>query len=224
MALRLKLAEAAMELQMARVFLPDLSVHVIRRGINRMPIFGDDSDREFVLAMMEHASTHEGVDIHAYVLMSTHYHLIATPSVKDALPHAMRDIGREYVRRYNRKYNRIGTLWTGRYRAIPITNERYWLTCLRYIEQNPVRAQMVSSPSDYKWSSFSFHGLGHPQGWLKPHPVYMALGPTAEDRQSAYRALCGIPLDESELVRQRNGLFARAERASSTPPAEPESP
>jgi putative transposase len=183
-----------------------MSVHVIRRGNNRTPIFGDDADHELFLALLEASSARRDVDVHAYALMTTHYHLIATPRAETAVPRMMRDIGREYVLRYNRKYSRIGTLWAGRYRSIVISDERYWLTCLRYVEQNPVRAQMVSSPGDYKWSSFWFHGLGQPHAWLTPHPVYTALGRTAEERQSAYRALCGTVLSEAELVRQRNAL------------------
>ena len=154
-------------------------------------------------------SGRRGVDIHAYTLMTNHYHLIATPSAEGALTRMMTDLGREYVLRYNRKHGRIGTLWTGRYRSIVITDERYWLTCLRYVEQNPVRAQMVSSPGDYPWSSFCFHGLGHSHPWLKPHPVYLELGRTAEERQSVYRGLSGVALTEADLVRQRHAFVAR---------------
>lgn len=173
-----------------------------------MDIFRDDADRELFLGLLEAASRRRGVDVHAYVLMTTHYHLIVTPKSKEALPWMMCDLGREYVLRHNRKHGRIGTLWTGRYRPILITDERYWLTCLRYIEQNPVRARMVSAPGDYKWSSFWFHGLGEPHDWLTPHPVYLALGATPEARQAAYRALCGTALNEAELVRQRHALVA----------------
>jgi putative transposase len=121
----------------------------------------------------------------------------------------MRDVGREYVLRYNRKHDRIGTLWTGRYRSIVITDDRYSLTCLRYIEQNPVRANMVLAPSDYRWSSFGFHGLGHRSDWLVPHPAYTALGSTPEERQCAYREICSTELPDSDLVRQRHALFPR---------------
>lgn len=194
---------------MSRLYLPNMNSHVIRRGHNRAPIFTDDADYELFLALLEATSGRRGVDVHAYALMTNHYHLIVTPNAAGALTRMMADLGREYVLRYNRKHGRIGTLWTGRYRSIVITDERYWLTCLRYVEQNPVRAQMVSSPEDYPWSSFCFHGLGHPHAWLKPHPVYLELGRTAEERQGAYRGLSGAALTEAELVRQRHAFIAR---------------
>jgi putative transposase len=173
------------------------------------PIFGDETDYEFILALLEFTSGRRGVDVHGYGMMTNHYHLNVTPRSATALPDMMRDLGREYVLRYNRKYGRIGTLWAGRHRQIPITDERYWLTCLRYIEQNPVRAQMVAHPGDYKWSSFRANGLGESVPWLTPHPVYLALGSTPEERQIAYRAICGETLNEAELTRQRHGLLCR---------------
>src|SRR5262249_30231327 len=159
------------------IIIPDgLSGHVIRRGNNRGPIFTDDYDRELFLAVLERMSTRHSVNVHAYVLMTNHYHLIATPGVSRRLSLMLRDLGREYVQRYNRRHDRIGTLWSGRPRAIPIHDERYWLTCLRYIEQNPVRARLVATAADYRWSSHLFHAFGAPTDWLKPHPLYLALG------------------------------------------------
>jgi len=113
----------------------------------------------------------------------------------------MKQVGEEYVRYFNRKYDRIGTLWTGRYRGIDIGDEKYWLTCLRYVEQNAWRAGMVSSPDAYPWSSYRVHAFGESSDWLELHHVYLALGRTPEDRQRAYRAICGIPLADDELAR-----------------------
>jgi REP-associated tyrosine transposase len=192
-----------------RVYLPDISLHVIRRGNNRASIFADETDYEFILALLEFTSARSGVDVHGYGMMTNHYHLIVTPRSAAALPQMMRDLGREYVLRYNKKYGRIGTLWAGRHRALPITDERYWLTCLRYIEQNPVRAKMVTHPGDYKWSSYRANGTGESVPWLTPHPVYLALGSTPEERQTAYRAICGEALNDAELTRQRHGLVCR---------------
>jgi putative transposase len=123
-----------------RFFVPGGSVHVIRRGNNRGAIYRDDIDRLVFLKILREAAEEHGTAVHGFVLMTTHYHALATPDDAKALPRTMKAIGDRYVRYFNRKYDRIGSLWAGRYRAIPVDTELYWLTCLRYIEQNPVRA------------------------------------------------------------------------------------
>jgi hypothetical protein len=98
----------------------------------------------------------------------------------------------------NKKYGRTGTLWDGRYRDPIVAEERYFFTCLRYIEHNPVKARMVIRPEDYRWSSYRFHAYGEPSAWLVPHPLYLALGKTAKERQAAYRALSRL-LPDADL-------------------------
>src|SRR5439155_6171532 len=152
------------------------SIHIIRRGNNRGPIFVDDYDREMFLALFEIMSCRHSVPIHGYTLMTNHYHVIGTPPDATSLSLMLRDVGREYVKRYNRRHDRIGTLWSGKPRTILVRDERYWLTCLRYIEQNPVRAQIVNNAADYRWSSYRFNAFGEPHPWLVHHPVYEMLG------------------------------------------------
>jgi putative transposase len=184
-------------------FIEGFSSHVIQRGNNRCRIFEDDEDRERFLLMLAAASRRRDLTIHGYVLMDTHFHLLTTPEDGASLSSAMRDLGRDYVRSFNRKYDRIGTLWSHRPRAIPILDERQWLTCLRYIEQNPVRAKMVDAPSAFRWSSYGTHATGIRCEWLTPHALYLALGHTDAIRQSVYRAICGEPLNTADLIAQR---------------------
>ena len=188
---------------MARVYVPGLSAHVIRRGINRCAIFCDDEDRRTFLAIASQSARDGGTVFHAYVLMTTHYHGLVTPTHRGALPDTMKMIGERYVEYFNRKYGRIGTLWTGRYMALIIDSERYLFNCVRYIEQNPVRARMVASAGDYCWSSYRFHAFGERSDWLTEHAAYRALGVTSHERQTAYRAACEIPLTDDELAMQR---------------------
>src|ERR1019366_3078438 len=148
-----------------RIFVPDVSLHVIQRGNNRGSIFGDAADHEVFLSFLKTASARYGVAVHGYALMTNHYHLVVTPQDDRALPRTMKELGGRYVNHFNRKHQRIGTLWNGRYRAILIMDETYWLTCLRYVEQNPVRAQMVRTPELYPWSSHRVHALGADPGW-----------------------------------------------------------
>ena len=98
-------------------------------------------------------------------------------------------LGRYYVQYFNYHYQRTGTLWEGRYKATLIDSEAYLLTCMRYIELNPVRAGMVSHPSEYPWSSYRCNALGQPNDLLTPYSEYLQLGTSAEARQAAYRQL-----------------------------------
>jgi putative transposase len=185
-----------------RTFIPGISVHVIQRGNNRVPIFGSSNDCEQFLEFLRRSARNFCVTLHAFVLMTTHYHLIVTPTSVAALPKMMKALDGGYVRYFNKRHERIGTLWNGRYRGLPIEDERYWLTCLRYIEQNPVRAGMVQAPHDYQWSSYSAHAFGRWPTWLTPHAVYQSLGRDDGERQRAYRELCGrsVKSDDPLLI------------------------
>jgi putative transposase len=185
-----------------RSFEPNVSIHAIHRGNNRSMMFCDDADYELFLAFLEYAAARFELAVHAFALMTTHYHLHVTPQTREALPRAMKSANGRYVRYFNRKYERMGTLLAGRYRPIAIVDDNYWLTCLRYVELNPVRARMVRDPAQYRWSSYRAHALGESIDWLAPHPIYDALGATPAERQAAYRALCKIPLTETDMTLQ----------------------
>jgi putative transposase len=187
-----------------RMFVPDVSVHVIRRGNNRCTIAKDDADFLELLRTLRFASHQFDVAVHGYVIMTNHYHLIATPAREHALPLMMKTVGERYVRYFNARYDRIGTLWSGRYNAIAIDSEIYFLTCLRYIEQNPWRASMVETADSYEWSSCRAHAFGQRIDWLAPHAAYLALGEDSKEREAAYRAICAVALTDDELAEQRH--------------------
>ena len=183
-----------------RSFEPDVSLHVIHRGNNRITVFDDDPDFELFLVFLKRASQRYGVNVHAFALMTNHYHLIATPTDAGGLAAMMKAANGRYVRFFNKKYARIGTLWNGRYKAIPIQDESYWLTCLRYVELNPVRANIVTKPEAYRWSSYRAHAFGDAPSWIAPHPVYDSLGSDAESRRRIYRELCKPALTPTEVT------------------------
>ena len=181
-----------------------ISVHVIRRGVNRCAIYADDDDRSMFLRILRNACERHRTAVHAFVLMTNHYHLLATPRDGHSLSQTMKRVGERYVRYFNRRHSRIGTLWTGRYTSIPIETEQRLLVCLRYIEQNPVRAGIIAAPHEYRWSSCRSHVLGPRADWLTEHGLYQALGRTTGERRAAYRAICGISLSHDELWAQRH--------------------
>jgi REP element-mobilizing transposase RayT len=110
--------------RLGRYFLPDQPLHLIQRGNNREAVFFCDEDYELYRAWLAEAAARHGCAIHAYVLMTNHVHLLATPQAPLSLPRMMQALGRRYVRHVNDAYRRTGTLWEGRYRAAPIDSER----------------------------------------------------------------------------------------------------
>jgi putative transposase len=108
--------------------------------------------KQMITAMRQHGFADR---TRPYVLMTNHVHLLVTPGGDFSISHMMQDLGRKYVRYVNHSYKRTGTLWEGRYKARLVDSEIYLLTCMRYIEMNPVRAGMVDTPGSYKWSSYA---------------------------------------------------------------------
>lgn len=96
--------------------------------------------------------------IHAYALMANHVHLLVTPENENGIAKLMQAIGRRYVQYINRSYRRTGSLWEGRYKSSVVQAETYLLTCMRYIELNPVRAAMVQDPAQYRWKAIGLTG------------------------------------------------------------------
>ena len=121
--------------------------------------------------------------------MDNHVHLLVTPGTAEALPGMMQALGRRYVRYFNDRHSRTGTLWDGRYKSTLVQSESYLLTCMAYLDLNPVRAGLVAKPSEYAWSSHS-HYVGQRQDKLiTPHPLVWELGNTPFAREAAYAAL-----------------------------------
>jgi putative transposase len=185
--------------RLPRFFVPGLPLHVIQRGNDRTPIFCRRHDLTFFRDCLARAACAHVVTIHAYVLMTNHVHLLVTPSIAASLPRMMQSIGRIYVQYFNSIYRRTGTLWEGRYKSAIVDDERYLLTCMRYIELNPVRARIVASPGEYPWSSFGANACGARDDIVEPHAIYRALGNCPQARQAVYRALFRDAIPEADL-------------------------
>jgi putative transposase len=187
-----------------RICIPGLTQHVVQRGNNKGTVFGDAADYRFFLKLLHHESARCAVAIHAYALMTNHFHLMATPSDQTGLSTMMQSLGRVYVPAFNLKHQRTGGLWEGRYRSFVIESESYWLTCMRYVELNPVRAGIVPASDEYRWSSARAHLSGCEDPLLVFHELYLRLGGTPLDRQHAWRAICGEAISDSELAQVRD--------------------
>ena len=187
----------------ARVTLPGIAHHVIQRGNNRQACFYMDDDYETFLEWLEKYSAQTGCQIHAYVLMTNHVHLLVTPKAQQSLALMMKHLGQRYVQYVNRTYQRSGSLWEGRFRSCLVQSNRYVFSCYRYIELNPVRAAMVEHPAEYRWSSYRVNAQGEACDLLSPHPTYLALAATRAKRAAVYRSLFNdvLPPDLVEELR-----------------------
>jgi len=190
--------------RLPRFYFPGAVLHVIQRGNDRAAVFVGTDDRRLYLRFLEHAARTHGVAIHAYVLMDNHVHLLASPNHPMAVPRMMQSVGRRYVGRFNSVHDRSGTLWEGRYKAALVESEAYLFTCHRYIELNPVRAGVVASPGEYRWSSHRANAYGAYDSIVSPHPMFVALAERADERHDLYRHLFGEPLAENALKEIRD--------------------
>jgi putative transposase len=191
------------------MYLPDVPCHVIQRGNNRNACFFSDYTYQYYLDCLYDASQRYGLRVHAYVLMTNHVHLLMTPARIDSISLAMQSIGRRYVQTINKDFCRTGTLWESRHKASLVDKENYLLACMRYIELNPVRANMVSDPQEYRWTSYRSNALNEFDKLVNCHEVYNSLGGDMDERVRAYRLLFASTPDPKELALiRRSALFS----------------
>lgn len=127
--------------------------HVILRGVNRQSIFQEVEDRQKLTETLARYKVTGHYKIFAYCLMDNHIHLLLQEN-EEPIGEAMKRIGSSYVSWFNKKYGRCGHLFQERFKSEVVDSDRYFLTVLRYIHQNPVKAKMVTNISDYRWSSY----------------------------------------------------------------------
>ncbi len=187
-----------------RFFVPDIANHVIQRGNNREAVFFEDEDYQTYKNILHESAVSSGVKIHAYVLMTNHIHILATADTTGGISLMMQKTGRFYVPYINHKYQRTGTLWEGRFKSSLVDSDFYVLACMRYIEMNPVRAKMVESPADYKWSSYGFNAHDLTDRLVTPHASYLGLSLKKKLRYKKYVDLFSEHLEENVLKSIRN--------------------
>jgi len=194
--------------------LPGVPLHVVQRGNNRSACFFGDEDRSFYLHHLSRLASLSACDVHAYCLMTNHVHLLLTPRTAQAVAQLMRRLDLLYSQYVNRKYGRTGSLWEGRFRSCVVESEAYLLHCYRYIELNPVRANLVRHAAQYRWSSYGCNALGAEPGLLMPHAEYLRLGADMSERTRNYLALFEYSADVTSQIREAtNGNFALGTKA-----------
>jgi len=146
--------------RIARVLLNNACYHIINRGNQKQKVFLEESDFEKYLEILKHYKRKYSFRLYAYCLMLNHIHLIIDVKKTGDLAKIMQGLTQAYSIWFNNKYNKVGRLWQGRFKSMVIDKDKYLLDCLEYIELNPVRANIVSSPASYPWSSWQERILG----------------------------------------------------------------
>jgi len=192
--------------RLLRITPTDIPVHLIQRGNNRQACFISDEDHGAYAGWLKEYSHKYKVEIHAWVMMTNHVHLLCTPRQEGGVSKMMQSLGRRYVQYFNVEYRRSGTLWEGRFKSCLIQEERYLLEVYRYIELNPVRAEMVTDPGEYRWSSYQINGLGKTSDLCTPHHEYLCLGKDVSDRRQNYREFLSHQFDGELLKEIRDNI------------------
>ncbi len=141
---------------------------------------------------IKHSLLKSGCALHAYVIMTNHLHLLVTPQSKEQLSVFMQAMANKYVRYFNAIYKRTGTIWEGRFKSCLVDSEHYLFTLYKYIEMNPVNANMVKDVEDYQWSSYRHHALGQADSLITEHKLYLDLGKSIKQRCESYKQVFGV--------------------------------
>jgi len=149
-----------------RIIIKNAFYHIYNRGNQKQNIFHEETDYEKYLQILKFYKKKFKFKLICYCLMPNHFHLLVEPKSSELLSKFMQGITQSYTLFYIKKYKKPGRLWQGRYQSRAIAKDEYFLACVNYIEANPVRANLVKSPADYKWSSYRERVLGFKGGML----------------------------------------------------------
>ena len=166
--------------------------HLIARGNNRQFLFTEEAAFHYFLDGLARAKTRYPAKLYHYCLMSNHIHLLLAIESGADLPKFMQHLLQGYGRWYQHRVGHSGHVWQGRYKSPLVAQDSYFLEAGRYIERNPVRAKLVTDPTDYPWSSYACYAYGTDTALVDEDPYYASLGSTAYRRQEAYREFVSL--------------------------------
>lgn len=163
-----------------------LIYHAYNRSNRRLEIFHKEKDYEYFILLLKEYNYRFNAKLYHWVIMPNHYHLLLELERPEQVSKYMAGLNRSYTCYYHRNYLTAGFLWQGRYKLQPIQWERYMIACARYIERNPVRANLVTQASEYPSSSASFYCQGKTDFVTTTDPTYFEFGKDVIKRQEAY--------------------------------------
>jgi putative transposase len=145
--------------------------HVLNRGNGQSDVFHKDDDFAAFVALMREAHEKVPMRLTGFCLMSSHFHLLLWPHKDGDLSRWMQWLMTSHVRRYHRHYKGSGHVWQGRFKAFPVQCDDHYLTVLRYVERNPLRANLVERSQDWEWSSLKPSTRSGLEGLLSDGPI-----------------------------------------------------
>ena len=184
-----------------RINLPDLIYHVLNRGNNRQVIFAQDNDYQHYLKILKKYKEKFQFKIFAFCLMTNHVHLLIKTSSQGTVSNIMKAVTIAHTMYYHHKYNASGHVWQGRFKSPLVSDDEYLLTLMRYIEQNPVRAGIVTRPEEYLFSSYHANVNIEKDALVdkEENPVFLSLANSIEERVKWYKKFASELLDEDKL-------------------------
>jgi putative transposase len=192
--------------RLPRVIDDGLVYHAINRGNNRADIFADDADFVAFLHSLAVTKQRYPFELFGYCLMTNHFHLLLRPGSGQSISRILQSLTVAHTWRYHKKHRTSGHVWQGRFKSPVIQDDEHLLVVLRYIEANPLRARMVRELSEYRWSSFAHHGVGHEDPLLSTFPEWEEFGRTDAERRMRWRRKVRSDQDEAELASVRTSL------------------
>ncbi|MDO8661751.1 MAG: transposase [Candidatus Omnitrophota bacterium] len=144
-----------------RLLINNACYHIYARGNQKQLIFKSKEDFEFYLHQLRLYKRKHSLLLYGYCLMPNHIHIIGEPKNPSKLPSFMQGLHRSYTAYYNKKYNKVGHLWQGRFKAKVIARDQYLIDCIAYVEQNPIRANLVKNMKEYEFSSYPERNLAY---------------------------------------------------------------
>lgn len=187
----------------ARILYDEGIYHILNRGNNKHTLFYDSTDYAVFKKLTKRYLATYKVKIYHYVPMPNHFHFSLRVLKAKDLPKFMKGLCQTYAQYHHRRYGSVGYLFQNRYKSLLIKDEQYLLECARYIERNPLRANLVNNLDDYPYSSYHYYAKGSPNSLVTPNPLYLKMGKTPSERRKAYIEYINAPTLYEQMLDEK---------------------
>ncbi len=187
---------------------PGIISHITQRAAGKGTLFLEDDDYLVMLKFFKEIALNYELNVFCFCLMSNHVHFLISPQTEN-LYDAMRDLFSRYAMYFNRKYERKGHLFGGPYRQAVCYDDRYLLTASLYIHLNPVHANLVDDPTQYRWSSIGlYNSQNPPKSFVNPDFILELLDGDKEGRVASYQKFLrhGIEIKTGHILENENAI------------------